>query len=261
MRIALAQIRPAPTRRPTSSWSRTTRAGPPKRARASCCSPRPRCAASGCRWPGRRTARRAVGHGVRASPSATASSWWRACSARATTGASPTHSSRRGPGRRPLPQDPPLRRVRLHRITHGRTGTRAGGHHGRRRRRRVDHLLRHPLPRALVELARRGAQLITVHASWGSARASSNSGRCSPGPARWTPPASSPRSIRPTRRRDRRRRAYRRRRQPGRLAHRRGAGPRRAPTRVAGRRHRPGRRRAGPRHHRGAAQPHGSLSR
>ena len=43
--------RAAPNPRPTWNWSRTTRAAPPTRARAWCCSPRRRCAGSGCRWP------------------------------------------------------------------------------------------------------------------------------------------------------------------------------------------------------------------
>src|ERR1700679_3542479 len=47
--------------------------------------------------------------------------------------------------RRPLRQDPPLRRLRVHRVDHGRTWARA--RRGRRRRRRgwADHLLRPPL--------------------------------------------------------------------------------------------------------------------
>lgn len=61
------------------------------------------------------------------------------------------HAARRGTrsAGRPLRQDPPLRRVRLHRIADGRAGTRTRGDHGRRRRRRVDRLLRHPFPGAL----------------------------------------------------------------------------------------------------------------
>ena len=102
--------------------------------------------------------------------------------------------------RRALRQDPPLRRVRLRRVEHRRAGPRARRHHGRRGR-DVGLTLCYDVrfPELYVELAQRGAQLITVHASWGT------------GPGKleqWTllararaidTTASSPRSVRPTR--------------------------------------------------------------
>ena len=51
MRIALAQIQSGTEPAANLAWSRTTRAAPPTRARGWCCSPRRRCAGSGCRWP------------------------------------------------------------------------------------------------------------------------------------------------------------------------------------------------------------------
>ena len=71
------------------------------------------------------------------------------------------HPDRDGPGRRrPLRQDPPLRRVRLRRIAHRRTGPRTGDDHGRRRS-GLDVGLTTcydvRFPELYVELARRGA--------------------------------------------------------------------------------------------------------
>ena len=76
-----------------------------------------------------------------------------------------------GPRRRyALRQDPPLRRVRLHRVPHRRTGPRARRHQRRRRRTGFGLTLCYDVrfPELYVELAQRGAQLITVHASWGT---------------------------------------------------------------------------------------------
>ncbi len=56
LRSAAAPIRP-----PTSAWSRTTRCGPPTRARRWCCSPRRPCVASGCRSPRSPNLGRAMG--------------------------------------------------------------------------------------------------------------------------------------------------------------------------------------------------------
>ena len=81
MRIALAQIQSGAEPRPTSAWSRSTRAAPPTPAPAWCCSRRRRCAGSGCR--SRRSPNRLTGHGRRPcarSPSARASSSSQACS-------------------------------------------------------------------------------------------------------------------------------------------------------------------------------------
>ena len=116
-------------------------------------------------------------------------------------------------------------------------------------------------PELYVELARRGAQLITVHASWGS------------GPGKldqWTLLARA-RAIDTTGIPRRGRSGLPGRRDRGGRAHRRGRQPRRVPSRgsgvvggrrpaVAGDRHRPGRRPEGARDHRGDAQPLGVHS-
>ena len=88
-------------------------------------------------------------------------------------GAGDQHPDRDGArSRRALRQDPPLRRLRVHRVEHRGAGPRARGDHGRRRlgTREVGLTLCYDVrfPELYVELARRGAQLITVHASWGT---------------------------------------------------------------------------------------------
>ena len=227
MRIALAQIQsgtdPSANLAIVEDYTRRAAdAGP-----AWCCSPRPRCAASGCRWS--RSPNRSTGRG----PSGVRAIAERVGHRRRRGHVLP---ERRRPGhqhagrdrprrRRALPQDLPLRRLRVHRITHRRTGFRAvvitvdGVGVG------LTTCYDIRFPELYVELAQRGAQLITVHASWGS------------GPGKldqWTLLARARaldthqrrRRRRPglPRRRDRRRRPDRRRRQPGVLAHRRRGG-------------------------------------
>ena len=161
------------------------------------------------------------------------------------------------PAGHPLRQDPPLRRVRVHRVADRRARPRAGGDHGRRRRGGLVDLLRHPLSRALHRAGAAGRpgdrRLRVVGGGPRQTRAVDAAG---PGPrAGLHELRRGGRSGRPRRRPDRLGRAHGRGRQPGGLAVRRGGRVRRPAPATGGRRHRhrPGGR--GPREHRGAAQP------
>lgn len=100
-------------------------------------------------------------------------------------------------------------------------------------------------PGLYVELARRGAQLITVSASWGAGPGKLEQWKLLAWPARSTPRATSPLPDRPTRAGPTQGAAGRR-WQPGGLAVRRGGGVGGRPTRAGARRHRPRRRRGSP---------------
>ena len=168
----------APTRRPTSAWSRTTRDALPTPARGWCCFPRRRCAGSVSHWP--RSPNRWTARGRREcdrSPNAQASSSSPACSSppiRSEGRARVTNTLiATGPG-----VDAHYDKIHLYDafgFTESNTvapGQRARGDHGRRRpgTREVGLTLCYDVrfPELYVELARRGAQLITVHASWGT---------------------------------------------------------------------------------------------
>ena len=138
---------------------------------------------------------RRIAADARASPSS------RGCSCPPTDGPRHQHADRGRPGRRrALRQDPPLRRVRVHRVPHRRPRPRAGRDHRRRRGRRADASATTSASPSSTSSWRGAAHSSSPCTRRGAPdRASSTSGRCWPAPGRWTPRASSPRSVRPTR--------------------------------------------------------------